>query len=109
MTLRDFAKEVGVGTHYIKKQMLAGEIPYNIIEIGKNHNYDLDPNYVQLVKDELEMKRREGTRKVRRSSRKGKQITSLQKATYELEKYNRRNGTNLSYGQAVAKGIIEGT
>lgn len=108
MTLIDFAKEVGVGTHYIKKQMLEGEIPYTVIEIGKNFIYDLDPTYVSLVKSELEMKRREGTRKFRRSNRKGKQLTPLQKATYDLEEYNRKNKTNLSYGQAVAKGIIEG-
>ncbi len=107
MSLVEFSKEVGVGIYYIKKQMEAGNIPYEIIPIGKNYNYYIDPAFVPEFKKIVAQRKR--AKPVRRITSIKTRVTPLGRATREIGEYNRINNTNLSYGQAVAKGIIEGT
>jgi len=107
MTLVEFSREVGVGIYYIKQKMTAGEIPYEIKPIGKNFNYYIDPEFVPIFKERLKSNKKSKPRKYTRSNR-GYKITPLGKACKEIEQYNKEHGVNLTYGQAVAKGIIEG-
>ena len=107
MTLVEFSKEVGVGTYYVKKQMEEGNIPYEIKPIGKNFNYYIDPDFVPEFKEML-AKRKNVRAKPVRKKKAGIKLTPLAKATREIEIYNKKNGVNISYGQAVAKGIIGG-
>ena len=87
--------------------MEAGNIPYEIKPIGKNYNYYIDPDFVPVFKEMLAKRKNVRAKPVRKSNS-GFRLTPLGKATREIEEYNRRNGVNLSYGQAVAKGIIGG-
>lgn len=106
MTLKEFAEAVGAGTYYIKQQMEAGEIPYEIKEIGKNFNYYIDPAFVPVYKEKVEQRKKSQAKGIR-ITRKEKRLSPLRRAAQNLEEYNKKNGLNLSYGQAVAKGIIE--
>lgn len=107
MTLVEFSREVGVGIYYVKQRIAAGEIPYEIRNIGKNFNYYIDPEFVPVFKERLIANQKAKQRNYRRS-RKSTRLTPLREASREIEAYNKKHGVNLTYGQAVAKGIIEG-
>lgn len=108
MNIRKFAKEIGVGIHYVRSRVESGEIPATVIEKDRKRTYEIDPELVQEWKEKASQKEFSSktvmTASYKKKQNKGK--TPLQNAMKELKEYNERNGTNYSYGEAVALGII---
>lgn len=108
MNISKFAKEIGVGAHYVRSRVESGEIPAVIKGKEYKKTYDIDPALIPEWREKANNKKISSitkmTTKKRRINSKGK--TPLQEAMCKLKEYNERNGTNYSYGEAVALSII---
>lgn len=101
MKVKDFAKQTGYHERHIRKLIKTGEIEAvkrTALTPGGRF-WDIDPAYVPIVRE-----RKPGDLKQVIEKPKPKQ--SLRRAVRELIAYNKKHGTDYSYGYAVVKGII---
>ncbi len=112
MTTTQFAKAIGTGREYVIRRIKSGEIPVVIVNKQRGNNkyyYDIDPALVpkwkKVVADRQlspvstnnQLDKREYVSK----------DTPLRKATRQINDLENK-GISVSYGQAVAMGLIPG-
>ena len=112
MTTTKFAKAIGTGRDFVVRRIKAGEIPAIVVnkQHGNNKNYyDIDPNLVPHWKKLVSDKRLSPTSTNNPVDRREylAKDTPLNKACRQIKELEKK-GIKVSYGQAVAMGLIKG-
>ena len=93
MTVNEFALATGYNPVYIQQKCREGKIPCS----WSGGVYNISPNYVPVWSAKKNKKFHKGGYTIHNS------VSMYQRA---VDEYNRVNGTDLSYGQAVMLGVI---
>ena len=112
MTTTKFAKAIGTGRDFVVRRIKAGEIPATVVNKQHGNNkyyYDIDPKLVPYWKKLVSDKRLSPTSTNNQLDKREyiSKDTPLRKATRRINELE-SNGISVSYGQAVAMGLIPG-
>lgn len=112
MTIDKFAKAIGTGKEYVLRRVKSGEIPSVIVKKPPNYilfYYDIDPSLVPQWKKVVSNRHLSPTSTNNPMDKREylSKDTPLNKACRQLKELEKK-GIKVSYGQAVAMGLIRG-
>lgn len=112
MTTTKFAKAIGTGREYVVRRIKSGEIPAAVVYKQRGNNdyyYDIDPSLVPHWKKVVADKKLSPTSTNYANDKREylAKDTPLNQACKQVKELEKR-GIRVSYGEAVAKGLIQG-